>query len=262
LTMADIPIPLDPFARFRAATRARIGLGRSGDALPTRHLLDFQLAHALARDAVHGVVDWEALAARLPAGVETVRVRSAAPDRPTYLRRPDLGRRLEESGAERLPAGDWDLALVVADGLSAAAVQAWAPATVAEILTRLAGWRVAPVVLAAQARVALGDDVGARLGARLVAVLVGERPGLSVPDSLGIYLTHAPQPGCRDSMRNCISNIHADGLSPARAAEKMAWLAREALRRGLTGVDLKEETPTLPAAGPAPSGITHGSDPL
>ncbi|PKU22063.1 ethanolamine ammonia-lyase subunit EutC [Telmatospirillum siberiense] len=247
--MADEAIPFDPFARFRLATRARIGLGRSGDALPSRHLLSFQLAHALARDAVNGSVDWDGLTAGLPDGVETVAVHSAAPDRQTYLRRPDLGRRLEAESLGRLSHAGWDLALVVADGLSAAAVQAWAPATAIEILTRLKDWKVAPIVLARQARVALGDHVGERLGARMVAVLIGERPGLSVADSLGIYLTYAPRPGCRDAERNCISNIHADGLSPAQAAEKLVWLAREGMRRKLTGVGLKEETPSTSIAG-------------
>ncbi|HYD65517.1 ethanolamine ammonia-lyase subunit EutC [Azospirillum sp.] len=248
--MADRP-ETDPWQRFRTVTRARIGLGRSGDGLPTKALLDFQLAHARARDAVHGAVDFDRLAGDL-APHPTIRVRSAAPDRATYLRRPDLGRRLDGDGRAALPAGVWDIAFVVADGLSAAAVQAHAAPLVRACLDRLPGWSVAPVVLAEQARVALGDEVGALLGARLVALLVGERPGLSAADSLGVYLTWAPEPGCPDSRRNCISNIHAAGLPVAAAADKLCWLANEAARLKLTGVALKDDAPALhgPASGP------------
>ncbi|MFT4045085.1 MAG: ethanolamine ammonia-lyase subunit EutC [Solimonas sp.] len=233
----------DPFARWRLATRARIGLGRAGDALPTRALLDFQMSHSRARDAVHGAVDFDAIAAQLAAmwPRAPLRVHSQAADRAVYLRRPDLGRRVH---ADDLPplkdaAGGYDLAFVVADGLSAAAVNAHAAALLATLAPRLADWKLAPVVLAAQARVALGDEVAQHLGARMVAVLIGERPGLSVADSLGIYLTYAPRVGCVDSARNCISNIHADGLSYARAADTLMWLLDEARRRRLTGVDLK-----------------------
>lgn len=240
--------PKDPWSRFRHATRARIGLGRSGDALPTKALLDFQLAHARARDAVHGAVDFDTLAADLVPH-PTLRVRSAAPDRATYLRRPDLGRRLDPASAATLAAGGWDMVFVIADGLSAAAVQANAAPLVHACLDRLGALRVGPVVLAEQARVALGDAVGAALGARLVALLVGERPGLSAADSLGVYLTWDPRPGRADSERNCLSNIHAAGLSIAAAADKLCWLATEAARRKLTGVALKEDAPSLPGPG-------------
>ncbi|ALG74255.1 ethanolamine ammonia-lyase [Azospirillum thiophilum] len=237
--------PKDPWARFRTATRARIALGRSGDALPTKALLEFQLAHARARDAVHSAVDFARLAADL-APLETVRVHSAAPDRPTYLRRPDLGRRLDPASAAALPLGDWDLLFVLADGLSAAAVQVNAAPLVHACMTRLPGLRVGPVVLAEQARVALGDEVAAAMGARLAVLLVGERPGLSAAESLGAYLTWAPRPGRADSERNCISNIHSDGLSIQAAADKLCWLATEAARLKLTGVALKEDAPSLP----------------
>lgn len=247
--MTDSVLPLDPFARFRAATRARIGLGRAGDALPTPALLEFQMAHALARDAVYGVVDWDALARQLPA--PAIAVRSAAADRSIYLRRPDLGRRLDDACSGCLTPGGYDLAIVIADGLSAAAVQAWAAPVVADICRRIPDWRVV-LVTAEQARVALGDPIGQALGARMVAVLIGERPGLSVADSLGIYLTYDPRQGRKDSERNCISNIHANGLSPALAAEKLVWLMTEARRRKLTGVDLKEEAPALETTGAAP----------
>lgn len=232
--------PPDPFARYRSATPARIGLGRAGDALPTAALLEFQAAHSRARDAVHGHVDFDALAAAL-APRPSLRVHSRAPDRTGYLRRPDWGRRVRVDDAAALDAArsDWDIAFVVADGLSAAAVEHQAATVLDRILRRIPGWKPAPIVLAAQARVALGDEVGERLGADMVAVLIGERPGLSVADSLGIYLTWQPRVGRADSERNCISNIHADGLSPERAADTLVWLMGEARRRHVTGVALK-----------------------
>ncbi|MCK8783194.1 ethanolamine ammonia-lyase subunit EutC [Roseomonas sp. NAR14] len=233
----------DPWARLRRATNARIGLGRSGDTMPLRHVLEFQLAHARARDAVHAALDLDALAAALaPAGLPVLRARSAAADRATYLRRPDLGRRLAPGERDALPAAGQELAFVIADGLSAAAVQRHAAPVLLACLERLPGIGVAPVVLATQGRVALGDEIGERLGARLVVVLIGERPGLSVAESLGAYVTFAPRAGRRDSERNCVSNIHdGGGLPHAVAAERIAWLAREALRRGLTGVGLKDD---------------------
>lgn len=240
-------VELDPWSRFRLATRARIGLGRAGDGLPTTPLLDFQQAHALARDAVHGRVDFSELAAEL-APLPTLRVNSAAGDRATYLRRPDLGRKLDAESGASLPPGDWDVVFVVGDGLSAAAVADHAVPTLNAVLERLSGWRIAPVVLAEQARVALGDDVGERLGARLSVVLIGERPGLSVANSLGIYITWEPRVGRRDSERNCISNIHADGLGYGAAADKLVWLMTEARARRLTGVGLKEEAGSLSAS--------------
>lgn len=252
--MADDVIALDPFARFRAATRARIGLGRSGDALPTAALLDFQLSHAKARDAVHGAVDWDALEAEMPQ--PAIRVKSQAGDRSTYLRRPDLGRRLHPDSATLLSKGDWDVVVVVGDGLSAAAVQTWAPQLVWALNVRLNGLSVAPLVLAEQARVALADPIGEALGARLSVMLIGERPGLSVADSLGVYMTHGPRSGRRDSERNCLSNIHAHGLSPAAAADKLVWLITQSLRLGLSGVGLKEETPSLSPGPEDQSGQT------
>ena len=239
---SPVPGPAhDPWAPLRTATRARIGLGLTGDALALREVLDLQLAHALARDAVHAALDEAALEAALrPHPV--LRVRSAAPDRGAYLRRPDLGRRLDIASSNLPKPGGFDVAFVLADGLSATAVQRHAPAVFHACLARLDGWSVAPAVVAIQGRVALGDEIGERLGARLVAVLIGERPGLSVPASLGVYLTHAPRAGRRDSERNCISNIHAaGGLSPEAAAAKLVWLMREALSRGLTGTDLKDD---------------------
>ena len=189
-------------------------------------------------------VDFDALAAGF-APYPTIRVQSAAPDRPTYLRRPDLGRRLAPGDWPELDGqGAPDVLFVVADGLSADAVQIQAAPLFRSCVAALSGYSVGPVVLARQARVAIGDDIGARLGARLVVVLVGERPGLTVADSLGAYLTFAPRPGRMDSERNCISNIHGrGGLDHAETARKIAWLTREAFARGLTGVELKDETP-------------------
>jgi ethanolamine ammonia-lyase small subunit len=231
----------DPFARLRLATAARIGLGRAGQALPTAPMLALQLAHARARDAVSASLDVDALRnaiMRLHAGPVSI-VDSAAPDRLSYLRNPGLGRRL---GAEvQLRAdGDVDLAVVVADGLSARAVHAHAPALVAALRAQLHDWRLGPIVIARLARVAIGDPIGEALRARASVVLIGERPGLSAADSLGAYITWAPAPGRRDSERNCVSNIRTPGgMSTAHAAGTIAWLLREARTLGASGVSLK-----------------------
>lgn len=228
-------------ARLRAMTPARVGLGRAGVSQRTAEQLDFQRAHALARDAVHAGLGAAALAAELSAitGAEVVRLHSAAADRATYLQRPDLGRRLDEASRERLHAGDWELAVIVADGLSAIAAERHAPEVVRELMARLEGWRVAPLAVVEQGRVAIGDEIGAALGAQMAVVLIGERPGLSSPDSLGAYITWAPGPGRTDAERNCISNIRVGGLSYAAAAEQLSYCLMEARRRRLTGVALK-----------------------
>jgi len=231
---------IDPWAKLRLTTRARIGLGRAGDAMPMKDVLEFQLAHAKARDAVHTKLDVAALRAEI-AG-EVVVVRSEAESREIYLRRPDMGRRLHADCEALLVPGDYDAVFVIADGLSATAVAANAVPMLNAAMARLTDFKIAPVVIATQARVAIGDDIGERLGARLCAILIGERPGLSVAESLGIYLTYNPKRGVRDSARNCISNIHTKGgLSYDGAADTLTWLMREALRRKLTGVELKEE---------------------
>ena len=236
----------DKWAALRQATPARIALGRSGAGLPTRANLEFQFAHARARDAVHSGLDLDALEADL-APLEVIRVASAATDRASYLRRPDLGRKLAEGEAEKLNARPvCDVAFVIADGLSSAAVQAHAAAVTHAARARLEGLSLGPVVIASQARVAIGDEIGAALGARLVVLLVGERPGLTVADSLGAYLTYDPKPGTKDSQRNCLSNIHGQGgMSHEQAAGKIAWLTRAALERKLTGTGLKEESGAL-----------------
>lgn len=235
--------PEDPWEALRLATRARIGLGRAGDAMKVEDVLDFQFAHAMARDAVHARLDIARLKTALPGAVC---VHSEAEGREQYLRRPDLGRRLAPECFEQLPRGEYDAVLVIADGLSATAVMHNAVPMVEAVMERLSGFRIAPPVIATQARVALGDDIGEALGAKLCAVLIGERPGLTVSDSLGVYLTYNPKRGTLDSARNCISNIHTHGgLSYATAADMLAWLMREALRRGLTGVGLKEASGLL-----------------
>ena len=248
----------DPWVELRRHTPARIALGRAGTSLPTAELLRFAAAHAQARDAVHVPLDVPALTADLlaasqPAGGPVMAVRSRAPDRAAYLRRPDWGRQLDAASADRLQAlavGPVDLAVVVADGLSALAAQRHAPTLLAALSTALAGGlTLAPLVIATQARVALGDEIGALLQARLVLVLLGERPGLSSTDSLGAYLTHAPQIGCSDAQRNCVSNIRPAGLAPAAAAQRIAWLLREALRRRLSGIALKDDSATTLLGG-------------
>lgn len=237
----------DPWATLRAFTAARIGLGRAGNALPTRELLDFGLAHALARDAVHVALDTAALERTLGAdGFEHVSVHSAASDRPQFLRRPDLGRQLDAPSRERLQAlttqPATDAVLVVADGLSARAVLGHALPLLRALRPLLADVCLAPIVIADQARVALGDEIGALLNAAQVVMLIGERPGLSSPDSLGIYLTHRPRPGLTDADRNCISNVRPEGLPPTVAARRLAWLMRAARALGKSGVGLKEDS--------------------
>jgi ethanolamine ammonia-lyase small subunit len=241
----------DLWARFRGATPARIGLGRSGDALTTDAVLDFQLAHAQARDAIDRGVDFAALAARIAR--QTLHVHSLAVDRPTFIRRPDLGRRLDPPSRDLLAAGradpPWDVVFIVADGLSSAAIENHAAPFLAVVLPLASGWHVAPIILAEQARVALADEIGANLNARLAVILIGERPGLSVRDSLGIYLTFDPRPGRNDGERNCISNIHANGLSYQHAAEKLIWLMIESRRRQATGFLLKEDAGRIIGTG-------------
>ena len=253
------PVVDNPWHGLRRYTQARIALGRSGVSLPTVAHLAFQLAHAQARDAVHLALDGAALAVAVRAsGLECLLLHSAAADRATYLQRPDLGRRLDDAARatlEQRPAATPDLVLVVADGLSALAVQQHVPALLDLLLPPLAaaGWTLGPLVIVQQGRVAVGDEVGQLLGARAVLVLIGERPGLSSPDSLGLYLTWAPQLGLTDAARNCISNVRPAGLSYVSAAHKLFYLLTEMRRRGLSGVALKDETEVLAVDGAAPA---------
>ncbi|MFT8374317.1 MAG: ethanolamine ammonia-lyase subunit EutC [Gluconobacter cerinus] len=230
---------------LRRLTRARIGLGRTGNALKTEDVLDFQASHAQARDAVHTPLDVSALTATLGSQPYLI-VHSRASDRSTYLRRPDLGRRLAPETLGTLTRGEWDVVFVAGDGLSSFATQQNAIPLFRAMKSRLPDWKVAPLVIATQARVALGDDIAVTLGARMVVMMIGERPGLSVADSLGVYLTYAPFVGCPDSARNCLSNIHAHGMTIPAAATKLAWLMREARHLKLTGVGLKDAAPDAP----------------
>jgi ethanolamine ammonia-lyase small subunit len=241
----------DPWRVLRRRTAARIALGRAGAALPTAALLAFELDHARARDAVHRALDVDALERDLADnGSTTIRVASAAVDRSTYLLRPDLGRRLDDASRQELAATRataCDVLFVVADGLSALGVQAHAAALIAAAVPLLDGLSIGPIVIAKQARVALGDEVGALLDARVVVVVIGERPGLTSPDSIGLYLTFAPRVGRHDAQRNCISNVRPEGLPPAAAAAKLAWLVRASLRRALSGVALKDDSALIEA---------------
>jgi ethanolamine ammonia-lyase small subunit len=239
------PCEPGPLARLRNRTPARVALGHSGTGLPTAALLDFQLDYARARDAVHESLDLQSLAAQLE-GTAVIEVHSQAPDRTTYLQRPDLGRRLAPQCHDALPMGPYDVAFILGDGLSARALQLHAAPTLRLILRALTGWRVAPVIIATQARVALGDDIGSRLNAAFSVVLIGERPGLSAPYSLGAYLTWKPTPGRRDHERNCISNIRPpQGLAYEEAAARVVWLLHAARRMGRTGFLLKDDSAIL-----------------
>jgi ethanolamine ammonia-lyase small subunit len=242
----------DPWTELRRHTTARIAIGSSGNSVPTEELLRFGVAHAQARDAVHLPLDAEALRLELlKDGFDVLELESAAPDRATYIRRPDLGRQLSARSREMLrqrPGAGCDVLCVIGDGLSATAAHRHATALLVELrpLLESAQLRVGPVILAHQARVALGDQIAEAFNARSVLMLIGERPGLSSPDSLGAYLTWAPRSGRADSERNCVSNIRPQGLSPVAAAHRLAWLVSAARRLGASGVVLKDES-----SGPA-----------
>lgn len=260
----------NPWRRLRQFTAARIGLGRSGVSLPTKEMLEFQLAHAQARDAVHTPLDFPALTQQLEILAEQypllsdeppLKLHSEAVDRMTYLQRPDLGRRLDEASRvllqqeQQTPEQPFDLALVIADGLSATAIAHNAVPFIQALCEELQAdkqpWKLAPITLVEQGRVAVGDDVGELLNAKTVLVLIGERPGLSSPDSLGLYLTWAPVRGLTDARRNCISNVRPEGLNFSEAAHKAGYLLRESRRLQLSGVQLKDRSGSL--TGPADS---------
>jgi ethanolamine ammonia-lyase small subunit len=248
-TPADKPSdkPSDPWAFLRKATSARIALGRVGDGLPTARVLEFALAHARARDAVHMPLDIEALAKELAAYAPII-VESRAQDRMLYLQRPDLGRMLADGA--HLRHGKYDAVIVLADGLSANAVQSQGTALF-KLLHQAEGWRFALPVIARHARVALGDDIAQKLGADLVIMLIGERPGLSAADSLGAYVTFAPKPGeTRDADRNCVSNIHPGGLTLKEAARRILAIASLARNLRLSGTQLKEDAALASLAAP------------
>jgi ethanolamine ammonia-lyase small subunit len=252
--VTDDIVAADSWAVLRTLTPARVALGRVGSAVPTRAHLDFQLAHARARDAVHAILDVEAFRQRL--GYPSLAARSAARDRSEYLKRPDKGRQLDALSRDRLrPDNSVDGAdlgaIVIADGLSALAVDRHAPSLVAHLAPALRedGWVLAPIVVVEHGRVAIGDEIAERLGARAVVVLIGERPGLSAPDSLGAYFTYAPRVGRTDADRNCVSNIRADGLHIDQAAAQLRWLFAESRRRQCSGVAIRSAG--SPPIGPA-----------
>lgn len=271
------PMPLvstNPWSALRRYTDARIALGRAGVSLPTQAQLAFQLAHAQARDAVHLALDPTALRQALAdLGHEAVALHSAAANRDSYLQRPDLGRRLGAESRARLmsrlsatqqalvsPQASaldqaivervHDVAFVVADGLSALAIGSHAVPFLQVLLPRLQdeGWQVAPLTLVSQGRVAVADEVGQLLRARMVVVLIGERPGLSSPDSMGLYLTWMPRVGLSDANRNCISNVRPVGLPYDEALRKLHYLMTEARARAVSGVALKDEAPSSDAS--------------
>lgn len=259
--MSKAPANPDRWGALKAATPARVGLPRAGQGLALSEVLAFQLAHAQARDAVHAALDVEAI--RLTLGSDTLLAESAAPSRLIYLRRPDLGRRLSDRSASKLAesaTGPVDLAIVIGDGLSATAVAENAAPLALRIagMVRESGLTLAPITIAIQARVALGDAIAAALKARAVLMLIGERPGLSAADSLGAYFTYGPRPGIStDADRNCISNIRQAGLSIKAAAARIHWLITEARKRGASGVVLKDESgiqPLLPVQSQIGSG--------
>jgi ethanolamine ammonia-lyase small subunit len=252
---------------LRDFTSARVSLPTTGHSIATCAVLSFQLAHAQARDAVHASFHLASFAQRLDAelavltdaSIAVLKLRTNAPDRAAYLRQPGLGRtlhpdsgaRLQSAASERAKEAAVDLAIVVADGLSALAVERHAIPLLAHLLPPLLveGWRIAPLVLVQQARVAIGDPIGHSLGASLGLVLIGERPGLSSPDSLGAYLTWHPHPDRTDADRNCISNIRVGGLSPEAGAARLLWYLRAARAGQITGTALKEGSMELNIGG-------------
>lgn len=261
--MSKTPVDEDPWMDLRRYTRARLALGRAGNSIPTAEVLRFDYAHAQARVAVHAALDADAMRTALERdGLTALNVRSAAPDRATYLARPDLGRQLtpesadvlrDYTGRQRACDAACDLLLIVADGLSSTAISRHVRPLISEIVGRApADWVLGPVVIATQARVALGDEIGQILGARISVMLIGERPGLSSPDSLGMYLTWEPHRGCTDAQRNCISNVRPQGLAYDEAARRLWWLCAEARRLQLTGIALKDGSDVLElSSGPA-----------
>ncbi len=252
----------NPWGKLRQFTSARIALGRTGLSMPTTPQLDFQLAHAQARDAVYHALDIEKCKKQLHEILELpanhcLTLHSAAIDRDTYLKRPDLGRKLDRTSQETLMRFDqhsmeqessraFDVAFVLVDGLSALAIEMNAVPFLKLACTQLSeqGYSIAPFSIVEQGRVAIGDEIGERLGAKLVVVLIGERPGLSSPDSMGLYITWGPKVGLTDESRNCISNVRREGLSIIDAERKLNFLITKAHARRLTGVQLKDETLT------------------
>lgn len=253
--MKDNNVIQNPWAFLQQYTDARIGLGRAGTSIPTHQWLEFQLAHAQAQDAVHAPLNIKHMvnefATELPNSERAILLHSQAEDRATYLQRPDLGRRLHSDSVQKLTQfktdqqQSYDLAIVIADGLSSLAIEKNASEFLSKLYKRLdldkGCWSVAPICIVEQGRVAIGDEVGELLNANAVLMLIGERPGLSSPDSLGLYLTWKPKLGLTDASRNCISNVRQAGLCYDTAVEKSYFLLAESRRLKLSGVNLKED---------------------
>ncbi len=245
--MSDSNISLnDPWFNLKAFTSARIALGRAGGSLRTDDWLDFKLAHAKARDAVHHEFDSDALVKKLmPINGAVLLLESQVKDRSRYLTRPDLGRCLDAGSQQLLRnnVASYEVVFIVSDGLSAMAADKHAKAVLALLLPRLIGlnWRIAPLLVARFGRVAVEDEIGALIGAKMAVILIGERPGLGSPDSLGAYVVHKPQIGNTDANRNCVSNIRPAGLSYEKAADTLLYLLTEAKRMQLSGIGLKDE---------------------
>jgi len=243
---------------LRDFTPARVSLPATGHSIATNEVLNFQLAHAQARDAVHAVLHLSSLAQRLHAelpilagaSIPVLELQSNAPNRASYLRQPNLGRTLHPDSFAKLQPASSDLAIIIADGLSALAVERHAIPLLVHLLPRLldAGWKIAPISLVQQGRVAIGDPIGFRLRAKLSLVLIGERPGLSSPDSLGAYLTWHPRPDRTDADRNCLSNIRDGGLAPEAGAGRLLWYLEAARARQISGTSLKEGSIELEGA--------------
>ena len=235
----------DPLNSLKEFTAARIAIGRAGISIPTKQSLEFNLAHAHARDAVYSVLDIDGLSDSLKQfDLPILTLHSKAENRAQYLQRPDLGRKLKKSSITKLEhnEGKYDVVVIIADGLSATAVNEHATAVLKQLITLLSAAKLkpAPICLIEQGRVASGDKIGHVLNAKLSVILIGERPGLSAADSIGAYLTYNPKPGLTDESRNCISNIRPQGLKPKLAAEKIFYLIQEALKMKLSGVGLKD----------------------
>lgn len=253
----------DAWCELRTQTPARVAIGRAGGSLPTNEWLNFKSAHAAARDAVHSAFDAERLARDIAdLGVPTVVLSTAATDKGTFLRHPDRGRAPDAASRDKLlasipPAASYDLSIIVSDGLSALAAERQVAPLLALLLPHLVsdGWRLAPIAVVPFGRVALQDEIGSLCRARLGVILLGERPGLGTPDSLGAYLVYAPRPGNTDANRNCVSNIHPQGLAFAAASDTLHYLLSEARRRQESGIALKDERALKPRSiaenGPA-----------
>jgi ethanolamine ammonia-lyase small subunit len=246
------PTP-DPWSSLRRFTSARIALGRAGGSLPTAELLDFALAHAAARDAVHSVLDVPALMRDLePIGLPVIVCKSQVSDRTLYLQRPDLGSRLDPASRDALAvlAGEADVSIVISDGLSATAAAAHAASLLKELIPMLRahGLSLSPLVIAPFGRVAVQDEVGAALGSRASLIVLGERPGLGCPDGLGGYLVYDPRPGNTNAQRNCVSNIRPAGLPIPAAAATLEYLIGQSIRRKISGIQLKDERSALPGS--------------